>query len=137
MSDYTVVALNYIQENIKRMSGNSLLIKGWSMTLTGVVLAITKKDNTLDDIISVSTVVTAFNLIFWFMDSYYLQLERKFRNEYSRKVTSTGDARFESALTIFNNNMKNEGVLSALFSAINVFFYIIVITVTFTCAYWK
>jgi len=137
MSDYTVVALNYIQENIKRMSGNSLLIKGWSMTLTGVVLAITKKDNTLDDIISVSIVITVFNLIFWFMDSYYLQLERKFRNEYSRKVTSTGDARFESALTIFNNNIKNEGVLSALFSASNVFFYIIVITVTFTCAYWK
>ncbi|WP_370425517.1 hypothetical protein AB9Q52_000840 (plasmid) [Pantoea vagans] len=137
MSDYTVVALNYIQENIKRMAGNSLLIKGWSMTLTGVALAITKKDNTLDDIISVSIVITVFNLIFWFMDSYYLQLERKFRNEYSRKVTSTGDAGFESALTIFNNNIKNEGMLSALFSASNVFFYIIVITVTFTCAYWK
>ena len=67
--------LEFIQMNINRMSKNSFLLKGWSLTLIVALFAVT--DNNISD----KYVLIAFYLItvFWFLDSYYLCEERKFR----------------------------------------------------------
>ena len=66
--------LEFIQAAINRMANNSFLLKGWSVTLTGGLLALTFKQ--LDHrYIYVSLVVLGF---FWLLDSYFLYQERKF-----------------------------------------------------------
>lgn len=66
--------LEFIQAAINRMANNSFLLKGWSVTLTGALLALTFKQ--LDHrYLYVSLVVLAF---FWSLDSFFLYQERKF-----------------------------------------------------------
>jgi hypothetical protein len=71
--------LEFIQAAINRMAGNSFLLKGWTVTLTGGSLALTFKQ--LDRrYLVISLVVVA---LFWFLDSYYLSRERRFVHLYN------------------------------------------------------
>jgi len=70
--------LEFIQNIITRMNTNSFQIKGMSITIVAAFLAFYA---------STSNVVFIFlgiipTLLFWFLDSYYLQQERKFRGVY-------------------------------------------------------
>ena len=66
--------LEFIQAAINRMAGNSFLLKGWTVTLTGGSLALTFKQLDRHYLI-ISLMVVA---LFWFLDSYYLSRERRF-----------------------------------------------------------
>jgi hypothetical protein len=66
--------LEFIQAAINRMASNSFLLKGWTVTLTGGLLALTFKQ--IDRrYLYISFVVS---LLFWFLDGYYLSRERRF-----------------------------------------------------------
>jgi hypothetical protein len=66
--------LEFIQAAINRMAGNSFLLKGWTVTLTGGLLALTFKQ--IDrHYLYISLAVLS---LFWFLDSYYLSRERRF-----------------------------------------------------------
>jgi hypothetical protein len=66
--------LDYLQATINRMAGNSFLLKGWAVTLTGALLALTFKQTDRHYLI----VSVAVLLLFWSLDGYYLSRERKF-----------------------------------------------------------
>lgn len=66
--------LEFIQAAINRMAGNSFLLKGWTVTLTGGLLALTFKQIDRHYLI----ISLAVLLLFWFLDSYYLSRERRF-----------------------------------------------------------
>ena len=67
--------LEMIQAVITRMASNSFMLKGWAVTLiAGVFVLATKDSETLYFLIAYIPII-----LFWFLDSYYLQLERKFR----------------------------------------------------------
>ena len=71
--------LEFIQNVITRMNTNSFQIKGWSIVIASALLAIyaSTKDNYF-------FLVAVFpTLIFWFLDAYYLNQERKFRGLYN------------------------------------------------------
>ncbi len=66
--------LEFIQATVNRMAGNSFLLKGWAVTLTGALLALSFKE--IDrKYISVALFVVG---LFWLLDSYYLSRERMF-----------------------------------------------------------
>lgn len=66
--------LEFIQAAINRMAGNSFLLKGWTVTLTGGLLALSFKQ--IDRrYLYISLMVV---LLFWFLDGYYLSRERRF-----------------------------------------------------------
>jgi len=72
--DAKIKHLEFIQSAINRMAGNSFLLKGWTVTLTGGLLALTFKQ--IDKrYLFISFVVL---LLFWFLDGYYLSRERRF-----------------------------------------------------------
>ena len=82
--DKKIKHLEMIQSVIERMSNNSFLIKGWSITLASAifVVAIQSQDKA-------SALWTLFPaVIFWFLDGYYLWQERLLRSlyEYVRKL---------------------------------------------------
>ncbi|GGS07851.1 hypothetical protein GCM10010269_53630 [Streptomyces humidus] len=72
--------LEFLQSTIARLSTNSFLIKGWTMTLTGalgaVVTQLPKR--------SVATAALLLTMGFWLLDSYYLRQERMFRSLYEK-----------------------------------------------------
>lgn len=80
--------LEFIQTTINRMAGNSFLLKGWTVTLTGGLLALTFKqiDRRYLDI-SIAVLI-----LFWLLDSYYLAHERKFIALFNHVRKQPGEA---------------------------------------------
>lgn len=71
--------LEIIQNIITRMSSNCFMLKGWTVTLVAGVFALSSKEsNSMFFLIAYVPVI-----LFWFLDSYYLQLERKYRKLYN------------------------------------------------------
>lgn len=70
--------LEFIQDAITRMANNSFLLKGWSVTIVGALLALSvnESDNAF---IAVSAVIL---LYFWLLDSFYLHKEKLFIEVY-------------------------------------------------------
>ncbi|MEI6143079.1 MAG: hypothetical protein WCP85_27625 [Mariniphaga sp.] len=71
--------LEFLQNIITRMNTNSFQLKGLAITLVTALMAIYA---------STQNVIFIFlgmppTILFWFLDSYYLQQERKFRGVYN------------------------------------------------------
>lgn len=71
--------LEFIQSTITRMNQNSFQIKGWMITIVSALLALYASSE--KPVYIVIAVVPA--IIFWFLDAYYLQQERRFRGVYN------------------------------------------------------
>jgi len=71
--------LEMIQSIITRMNTNSFQIKGLAITIVAAILAVYAATQKLDFIL-----IAIFPpIIFWILDTYYLQMERKFRGLYN------------------------------------------------------
>ncbi len=75
--------LEFIQAIISRLAGNSFQMKSWNVALaTAVVGFAAAKDSR--PTLAVLAVVPA--LAFWFLDAYYLALEKLYRDLYKKKL---------------------------------------------------
>ncbi len=90
--------LEMIQNVINRMGNNSFLLKGWAVLVIVAIFTFTgESNNDIRCILFTNVPLT----VFWGLDSYYLQLERKYRKLYD-------DIRLqESDETDFNMNPSN------------------------------
>lgn len=71
--------MEFIQSVITRMNTNSFQIKGMTITIAAALVALyASTKNALFIFIPILP-----TLLFWFLDSYYLQQERKFRGVYN------------------------------------------------------
>ena len=78
MEQEKIQHLEFIQNIINRMNKNSFQIKGWMITIVSALLALYASSNNYFYVF----VAIAPTLIFWFIDSYYLQQEKRFRGLY-------------------------------------------------------
>jgi hypothetical protein len=79
--------LEMIQAVVARLAGNSFLIKGWTLTLTGAFLGFgVNKDSS-------GLAAAAFLpiVVFWLLDTYYLRTERLFRELFTLVRTCAED----------------------------------------------
>ncbi|WP_428507373.1 hypothetical protein [Roseateles sp.] len=104
--------LEFIQASIGRMSGNLFLLKGWSITLIAALFALAAKDTNKAYI-----VVAYFPLfIFWFLDGYFLSMERRFRSLYEHvRQLKEDEIDFSMNTEPYKNDPRNQWI-SALFS---------------------
>jgi hypothetical protein len=70
--------LEFIQNIISRMNTNSFQIKEWMIAIVSALLALYANSNNVTFIF----VAIAPTILFWYLDAYYLQQERKFRKLY-------------------------------------------------------
>ncbi|MBA7568441.1 hypothetical protein ES708_10162 [subsurface metagenome] len=70
--------LEFIQNMVTRLNTNSFQIKGLAITIVAALLAVYASTLKLDFIL----IAILPTIIFWFLDAYYLQQERKFRGLY-------------------------------------------------------
>ena len=71
--------LEFIQTIITRMNTNSFQIKGWTISIVTLILAIYASTKNYYFVLTGIFPI----LIFWFLDTYYLTQERKFRGLYN------------------------------------------------------
>ncbi len=78
MEQEKIQHLEFIHNIINRMNTNSFQIKEWMITIVSALLALYASSDNVTYIF-VAIVPT---LLFWYLDAYYLQQERKFRELY-------------------------------------------------------
>ena len=71
--------LDFLQLVITRMNVNSFLLKGWTVSLVAALFAFAAKDANIKYVI-ITYISTP---LFWFLDGYYLSLERQYRELYN------------------------------------------------------
>ena len=79
MDNNKIKHLEFIQSTITRMNQNSFQIKGWMITLVSALLALYASSEKVVYILI--AIVPA--IVFWLLDAYYLQQERRFRGVYN------------------------------------------------------
>lgn len=90
--------LEFIQSNIARMNQCSFQMKGWMITIVSALLALfvasVDKETSTGNAMYIFIAIVP-TLIFWFLDSYYLQQERKFRGIYNDIVADLNEDRIK------------------------------------------
>jgi len=79
MNDKKIKHLEFVQAVITRMNSNSFQIKGWMVAIVSALLAVYASTQNRTFVL----VAILPTLIFWFLDTYYLWQERKFRGLYN------------------------------------------------------
>lgn len=108
--------LQFIQNVITRMNVNSFQVKTWTVSIIVALVALAVNSKNYMYIL-ISVVPT---ILFWTLDSYYLQQERKFRGLYKDVVLGN------VPLYLMQINRYREGIYqfsSALFSNLIIKFY--------------
>lgn len=71
--------IDLIQACITRMANNSFLLKGWTITIVAVVLALA--DKSIDPALLSSLVLIPL-FSFWYLDTFFLRTEKMYRKMY-------------------------------------------------------
>lgn len=70
--------LEMVEAIIERMAKNCFQLKGWAMTLVAIVGSLASKDSDKRFIILAFIPI----IVFWLLDAYYLQQERRYKSLY-------------------------------------------------------
>jgi len=117
IKDFMIKELEIIQGIINRMAYNSFLIKGWTITL--VVATLLLKEDKYNTFIAFIPII-----VFWFLDAYFLRLERLYRRLYNW----VKDNRLKTQDFLFDLNYKRfereeQSIPRIMFSITLVWFY--------------
>ena len=92
--DAKIKHLEFIQSNIARMNQCSFQMKGWMIAVVSALLALfaasIDKETGIGNTVFIFVAI-APTVIFWFLDSFYLQQERKFRGIYNDIVADLNE----------------------------------------------
>ena len=75
--------MDYVQSTISKMTSNSFYLKGWNVTIIAAIVALSFKER-------IYACALVLNVVFWFLDAYYLKQEKLFRELYN-KVSKISD----------------------------------------------
>lgn len=122
--------IDLVQGCINRMSNNSFLLKGWTISINGVVLALFSENINK---FFIGLIIIMITFIFWCLDTYYLRLERMFRKLYDWKLEARKTGNEEKFYSLDIEDFKNEvgGVIKTMFSKTLFLFYGFIIILVF------
>lgn len=72
----------FIQNAIIRMNSNSFSIKEWAVTISSATIGISISTSKFEFLL----IGVFSSVIFWFLDSFYLQMEKKYRDLYKDAI---------------------------------------------------
>ncbi len=104
-----ITHLNMIQEVIGRFSKNSFTIKSWNITLLTAFIAYGLQSDISEENILIVTI--AFTLGFMFLDWYYLNLEKSYRNLYKAVNSIKDDSDIDFSMEFHRQEDKPKGYI--------------------------
>lgn len=116
--------IDLIQAIITRMARNSFYMKGWCITIVGAIFALTMKRKCLD----VEFLLLLMIGLFWFLDSYYLKMERMYRVLYNKVIKKRVDDNDWSdlySLNCFKYEGQTQNIFRIMFSISEVFYSLV------------
>lgn len=124
--------LDLVQDCIKRMANNSFLLKGWTLSLLTVIIALAQ------DVSQTKLIVTLIvpTLCFWYLNAYFLRAECRYRKLYGWVVVNrpkTVEHQYDLNPGRFDKDVA--GILELMFSkTLSVFYGIPLLALTiFAC----
>lgn len=78
--------IDLVQSVISRMASNSFMLKGWMITLVSVILALNKDTIVATDYAYFNAGLVFVIAGFWYLDGFYLHLERCYRRLYAHRI---------------------------------------------------
>lgn len=97
--------IDLIQDCIKRMANNSFLLKGWSISLVAVVLALSEK-NINPYFLGFVVLVPLFS--FWYLDAFFLYTEKLYRKMYDWVIVERPKSNNDKMYNLNPHRFKNE-----------------------------
>ncbi len=130
MNENKLKHLEFIQNTITRMSTNSFIIKGWVITIVSALFALSNKDSD-NNYIAISYFAIP---VFWFLDTIYLQYERKYRNLYN-EVRKKDNDKIDFNMNISNYNTKENSLVKIAFSnsIFPIYLFMLLVTTIVMC----
>ena len=96
--------IDLIQGCICRMASNSFTCKGWNLTLISGVFALSSKD--INKAV-LCIFILCINFCFWWLDTFFLLQERRYRNKYNWVIKNRLNGNAEC---LYDLNPKNETI---------------------------
>jgi hypothetical protein len=87
ISEQRLKHLEFLQNAITRMAGNSMAAKGWSVALTAALVGLAAAENAKPQFVVLAMVAP---MLFWAIDGYYMYLEGCYRDRFD-DVKNTGN----------------------------------------------
>lgn len=125
MTEQKMKHLELIQQVISRMASNSFALKGWGVTIIAGIFSLNYEKTS-----PAIYLLIYYIIIFWILDSCYLQLERRYRSLYD-KCLKESEENFSMQIPL----PSIEGKITfgqALFSRIEMGFYIVLAVIIST-----
>lgn len=118
--------LEMVESVIDRMGHNSFQLKGWAVTLMSIVGALSAKGSDKSFMLLGLIPLIAF----WFLDSFYLQLERKYRVMFEQvRAKDETDIDFDMNLKHIHyseEDLKKVCFCNCMFSSTEAIFYMVI-----------
>lgn len=109
--DIKIKYLDILSEIIDRMSRNSFIIKGWSISIVVAIVTLVPDIYTEDE--KSILVLLLSIIIFSLLDAKYLHLERIYRDHWNNVIK---DSNFDLVRQNINNDMKDYSYISSYLS---------------------
>lgn len=123
--------LEFIQNAISRMANNSFMCKGWAITLLAALMVV--DGAVIQSMLSIIPILAVLVLgVFWFLDSYYLRLERLFRELYDevRKKDCPSDPYSMSFSSLSNEAiLRVQTTVRIMFSVSEIIYFLLILVV--------
>lgn len=97
--------IDLIQACITRMAHNSFLIKGWTITLVAVVLALAEK---VTNPVTLCLTMLVPLLSFWYLDAFFLYTEKLYRKLYEWVIVQRRQGNDEKLYDLNSHRFKDE-----------------------------
>ncbi|MCB9811252.1 hypothetical protein H6804_00045 [Candidatus Nomurabacteria bacterium] len=115
--------LQFIQDVITRMSGNSFLLRGWSVTLITAIVGFALKSQGATYGTYLLFTAIFLVVVFWVLDAYYLSQERAYRSLY-KEVSKKSEPSIDYSLDASGYVKGYNTWFSSMFSPIFITFYL-------------
>ena len=98
--------LSFIQGVITRMNSNSFSMKGWMVAIVSALCAVYAANAQADAAYIYFIAAIIADILFFFLDAYYLKMEKEYRNLFYRVLKRTEDTDFKMRIDKKNEEDK-------------------------------
>lgn len=119
--------LSFIQGVINRMNSNSFSMKGWMVAIVSALLAVyaANTDSSNSYIFFIAAIVA--DIIFCFLDAYYLKMEKQYRDLYDKVRKSLIDTDFDMDAREFPRTLREAMTSNSVWILYTAVFFLLVI----------